>query len=112
MKIISAHDMGADGVELLVHLDEDRLVIGPYGDDDLRPDPKWLWRTSVPTAHWQADQVAALQRVARHADREKVRRTPSVFAELRGLSLDPYLTPMPAPAVPQPVAPEPAEDVD
>jgi hypothetical protein len=112
MKIISAHDMGADGVELLVHLDEEKLVVGPDGEADLRPDPKWLWRTSVPTAQWQADQVAALQRVARHADREKARRTPSAFAELRGLSLDPYLIPDPAPTAPQPAAPDPVEDVD
>ena len=111
MKIISAHDMGADGVELLVHLDEDKLVVGPDGEDDLRPDPKWLWRTSVPTAQWQADQVAALQRVAQRADREKIRRAPSPLAELRGLSLDAYL-PKPAARPAERRAPKTPDNVD
>lgn len=87
MKILGAYDMGADGVELLVHLDETRFVPGPDGDDDLRPDPKWLWRAGVPAATWAADRGAALSRVAELATRQVAQRTRALIPELAGLEL-------------------------
>ena len=87
MKILGAYDMGADGVELLVHLDETRLVTGPDGDDDLRPDPKWLWRARVPAVNWAEDQAAALERVATGAARQVAQRTRALMPELVGLAL-------------------------
>lgn len=112
MKILAAYDLGADGVELLVHLDEDRTIVGPDGDDDVRPHPAWLWRTTVPGNQWKADQVGALQRVAKYADREKARRNRPVLTELQGISLADYLTADPTPAPPVPAPAEPVEDVD
>ena len=87
MKILGAYDMGADGVELLVHLDETRVVPGPDGDEDFRPDPKWLWRACVPAATWATDQSAALSRVAELAQRQVAQRTRALMPELAGLEL-------------------------
>lgn len=92
MKILAAYDLGADGVELLIHLDEARTKLGPDGEDDLRPDPAWLWRAIVPGQEWQTDQLGALARVARLADREVRRRSRTKIDALTGTDLAEYLS--------------------
>jgi hypothetical protein len=103
MKIIGAYDLGADGVELIVHLDEARTVPGPDGDDDRRPDPKWLWRATVPGREWASDQIAALGRVAALAERETRRRNKAPLAALIGTDLGGYLDAAPVAEPAQPV---------
>jgi hypothetical protein len=107
VKIIGAYDQGADGVELIVHLDETRIKQGPDGEGDLRPDPAWLWRAIVPGQEWQNDQLTALARVARLADREIKRRSRTKIDALIGADLGAYLTDVPTP---QPETPADATD--
>jgi hypothetical protein len=92
MRILHAYDLGADGVELLVHLDEAQTVQGPDGAGDLRPNPAWLWRAHIPGREWTTDQIGALTRVARLAEREVRRRTKAAMPELAGTDLATYLT--------------------
>lgn len=79
--ILAATDMGADGVELLIHLDEAHTA------PDGTPDPTWVWRTVVPADQWRADEAAAILHAAGLAEGEARRRRPVELPELRGKTL-------------------------
>jgi hypothetical protein len=85
MRILAAADMGADGIELVVWLDEAKTMVGP--DGDTRPDPDWIWRCFSPRASWEANRLTALAEVAARSEREMLRRRPVALADLAGTDL-------------------------
>jgi hypothetical protein len=95
MKILVAADMGADGIEVVVWLDESKTVIGPDGDE--RPDPSWVWRTFAPRDTWEINRTLALAEVAARAEAEGRRRRPVEVLDLAGADLDAFLAVAPAP---------------
>jgi hypothetical protein len=96
MRILAAADMGVDGVELVVWLDESRTIVGP--DGDTRPDPAAVWRTVTPRDAWENNRVSALADIAARADAELRRRRPVEIADLAGTDLNPFLVSAVAPA--------------
>jgi hypothetical protein len=89
MKILVAADMGADGIEVVVWLDESKTVIGPDGDE--RPDPSWVWRCFAPRDTWEINRTLALAEVAARAEAEERRRRPVEISDLAGTDLDRFL---------------------
>lgn len=89
MRILVAADMGADGIEVVVWLDESKTTVGPDGDE--RPDPSWVWRCFVPRDTWEASRTLALAEVAARAEAEDRSRRPIELADLKGADLGAFL---------------------
>ena len=108
MRILAASDYGIDGIEIVVWLDESKTIIGPDAVDDVRPDPAWVWRTTVSRAAWDADNARALMGVYQAAELELRRRNPVRLEALIGADLEALVANVEPAVEPTPTPEEPA----